>query len=274
MSTPEHSPLGKSSDYPRQYDPAQLFPIPRRDKRAEIGIDDGALPFSGVDIWNAYELSWLDTRGKPQVAVARFDVPADSPNIIESKSFKLYLNSFSAERLDTATLSQRLREDLSAAAGAPVQVELTEARDFATLSLSEPDGIVIDTLDIAIDHYGPPCAEFLSARGAPVEERLVSHLLKSNCPVTGQPDWGSVIIAYRGPAIDHKGLLRYLISFREHNEFHEQCVERIWTDLMQRCAPSFLSVYARYTRRGGLDINPFRSSEPAPTPPNPRGARQ
>lgn len=273
MNTPEHSPLGQSSDYPRHYDPSQLFPIPRAGKRHEIGID-GALPFHGVDIWNAYELSWLDARGKPQVAVACFEVPATSPNIIESKSFKLYLNSFAAERIDETTLQARLQADLAAAAGARVSVRLTAAGDFTRLALSEPKGTLIDTLDIGIDHYGPPHPAFLATAAIPAEERLVSHLLKSNCPVTGQPDWGSVIIDYRGPAIDHAGLLRYLVSFREHNEFHEQCVERIFMDLSRHCAPERLSVYARYTRRGGLDINPFRSSQPGIDPGNPRGARQ
>lgn len=274
MSTPEHSPLGKDTVYADRYDPALLFPIPRADKRAEIGVAE-LLPFHGVDIWNAYELSWLDLRGKPQVALAEFHVPAASPNIIESKSFKLYLNGFAQERIaDVATLTGTLTHDLSAAAGAVVNVQLGPA-NAATLPAIDLDGQLLDEQDIAIDHYGPPQADFLQARigATPVEETVVSHLLRSNCPVTGQPDWGSVQIAYRGAPIDHAGLLRYLVSFRTHNEFHEQCVERIFVDLMQRCAPQQLSVYARYTRRGGLDINPFRSSTPA-TPGNPRTVRQ
>lgn len=274
MSTPEHSPLGKDTVYADRYDPSLLFPIPRAGKRAEIGVAE-PLPFHGVDVWNAYELSWLDTRGKPRVALAEFRMPATSPNIIESKSFKLYLNGFAQERIaDAARLAATLTHDLSNAAGAPVGVQLSEA-SAATHAITGLDGHLLDTLDIDIDHYGPPQSGFLrmDADATPIEETLVSHLLRSNCPVTGQPDWGSVRIAYRGAPIDHAGLLRYLVSFRNHNEFHEQCVERIFVDLTQCCAPQQLSVYARYTRRGGLDINPFRSSTPA-TPGNPRTARQ
>ncbi len=274
MSTPEHSPLGKDTVYADRYDPSQLFPIPRADKRAEIGVAE-PLPFHGLDIWNAYELSWLDLRGKPMVALAEFHVPAASPNIIESKSFKLYLNGFAQERIaDADALTTTLMHDLSAAAGAVVNVQLRHA-NAAALPAVDLDGHLLDDQDIAIDHYGPPDDAFLQADATamPVAETLVSHLLRSNCPVTGQPDWGSVQIAYRGAPIDHAGLLRYLVSFRTHNEFHEQCVERIFVDLMQRCAPQQLSVYARYTRRGGLDINPFRSSTPA-TPGNPRTVRQ
>lgn len=274
MSTPEHSPLGKSTIYADRYDPSLLFPIPRAGKRAEIGVAE-PLPFLGVDIWNAYELSWLDPRGKPMVALAEFRVPAASPNIIESKSFKLYLNGFAQERIaDADTLVTLLTRDLSAAAGDTVAVQLNEA-NAAAFAVTDLDGHLLDEQDIDINHYGPPQADFLrvDASVTPIGETLVSHLLRSNCPVTGQPDWGSVQIAYSGAPIDHAGLLRYLISFRDHNEFHEQCVERIYIDLMQRCAPQQLSVYARYTRRGGLDINPFRSSAPA-TPGNPRTVRQ
>jgi 7-cyano-7-deazaguanine reductase len=275
MSAPEHSPLGKATAYPDRYDPSLLFPIPRAAKRAEIGIE-GALPFHGEDIWNAYELSWLDARGKPQVAIASFRVPADSPHIIESKSFKLYLNSFAGERLDADTLTERLRDDLSTAAGAPVAGGLIGAAQFDAQQMQPLAGTCIDDLPVDIDCYGPPQPAYLRADASDetVSEVLVSHLLKSNCPVTGQPDWASVQIAYTGPRIDHAGLLRYLVSFREHNEFHEQCVERIFVDLMHHCAPARLAVYARYTRRGGLDINPFRSSEAGVVIGNPRIARQ
>jgi len=274
MSTPEHSPLGKHTVYADRYDPNLLFPIPRAGKRAEIGVGE-VLPFHGTDIWNAYELSWLDPRGKPRAALAEFRVPASSPHIIESKSFKLYLNGFAQECVESAdALADTLLRDLSAAAGAVVGVRLAPVR-AAILPAVDLDGHLLDAQDIAIDHYGPPRPEYLRANAAApaVAETLVSHLLRSNCPVTGQPDWGSVQIAYRGAPIDHAGLLRYLVSFRRHNEFHEQCVERIFVDLTQRCAPQQLSVYARYTRRGGLDINPFRSSVPA-TPDNPRTVRQ
>ncbi|TBR36193.1 MULTISPECIES: NADPH-dependent 7-cyano-7-deazaguanine reductase QueF [Dyella] len=275
MSTPEHSPLGKTTVYADRYDPSLLFPIPRTAKREEIGVGDN-LPFHGVDVWNAYELSWLDARGKPRVALAEFRVPATSPNIIESKSFKLYLNGFSQERIaDERTLADTLTRDLSAAAGAPIEVVLSgpdaDGRVFTDLA-----GESIDGLDVAIDDYGPPKASHLAlaAEADVVDEALVSNLLRSNCPVTGQPDWGSVQIRYRGPRMDRAGLLRYLVSFRNHNEFHEQCAERIFVDVMAQCAPVYLSVYARYTRRGGLDINPFRSTDATDAPGNPRGTRQ
>jgi 7-cyano-7-deazaguanine reductase len=275
MSTPDHSPLGKATVYADRYDPKLLFPIPRSAKRVEIGVGT-PLPFHGTDIWNAYELSWLDPHGKPQVALAEFRVPATTPNIIESKSFKLYLNGFAQEPLaNAAALRALLQQDLTTAAGDVVEVILhparTAAHPFADLA-----GESIDILPVAIDDYGPPKADYLRAGtgAAEVEETLVSDLLRSNCPVTGQPDWGSVQIAYRGAPIDRAGLLRYLVSFRTHSEFHEQCVERIFMDITARCAPARLSVYARYTRRGGLDINPFRSSVPGDTPGNPRGARQ
>jgi len=275
QNTPAGSTLGQSVAYADRYDPGLLFPIPRATNRAGLGIGD-SLPFHGVDVWNAHELSWLDTRGKPEIAIAEFRVPAASPAIIESKSFKLYLNSFNRERLvDAAVLRERLVADLSAAAGAKVGVVLTPAADFANVSSGEPEGESIDGQALDFDDYGPPNAELLGVvdDAATVSERLVSNLLKSNCPVTGQPDWASVQIHYRGSRIDRAGLLRYLVSFREHAEFHEHCVERIFVDVMRRCAPTSLSVYARYTRRGGLDINPWRSSTPG-TPANMRGARQ
>ena len=274
MSTPHDSPLGQATAYPTAYDPGLLFPIARAQGRAALGIH-AAPPFHGVDVWNAYELSWLDRRGKPQVALAQFRVPADSGCLIESKSFKLYLNSFASTALeDAGQVQQRLVQDLSAAAAGKVDVVLVPARDFPGQRIEELAGDCIDDLPVAIEHYGPPRADYLRADdGHQVEETLVSHLLKSNCPVTGQPDWASVQIAYAGPRIEREGLLRYLVSFREHSDFHEQCVERIFCDLSACCAPARLSVYARYTRRGGLDINPWRSSEPG-CPPNPRSARQ
>jgi 7-cyano-7-deazaguanine reductase len=274
-NTPEQSPLGKNSAYQTEYAPELLFPIPRQQKRDELGLT-GTLPFFGVDIWNAYELSWLNMRGKPQVAIATFMVPADSPNIVESKSFKLYLNSFNQTRLaNTDALLALLRDDLSGAVGAPVHAALTLPEDFDKLQMGEQGGLLIDRLDIEIDNYSPS-PELLKANHdeAPVEETLVSHLLKSNCLVTGQPDWGSVQIRYAGPQIDQESLLRYLIGFREHNEFHEQCVERIFTDILRQCKPNKLAVYARYTRRGGLDINPWRANFSTGKPPNLRTARQ
>ncbi len=275
MTTVDQSPLGKTSAYQTQYAPDLLFPIPRQGKRDELQLT-GTLPFFGVDIWNAYEVSWLNMRGKPQVAIATIIAPADTPNIIESKSFKLYLNSFNQTRLaNEEALLALLREDLSGGFGAPVQVTLTLPEQFETLKMGELDGLLLDRLDIEVDQYSPmPSLLSASHAEAPVEEKLVSHLLKSNCLVTGQPDWASVQIHYIGPQIDQEGLLRYLIGFREHNEFHEQCVERIFVDIMRSCKPQKLAVYARYTRRGGLDINPWRTNFTSGRPPNLRNARQ
>ncbi len=275
-NTPELSALGKNSAYITQYDPSLLFPIARAHKRAEIGLT-GTLPFFGLDIWNAYEVSWLNLRGKPQVAIATFMVPADSPNIIESKSFKLYLNSFNQTRLaDTDALLNLLGKDISAGFGAPVQIKLTLPEAFSQLRFAELDGLLLDRLDIEINSYLPDNSLLRCERDTPpVQETLVSHLLKSNCLVTGQPDWGSVQIQYVGAPIDQAGLLTYLIGFRNHNEFHEQCVERIFTDILHHCQPQKLAVYARYTRRGGLDINPWRSNFSSnQIPSNLRNARQ
>lgn len=275
MSSPDHSPLGKATVYADRYDAGLLFPIPRQGKRDEIGVAGDALPFHGVDIWNGYELSWLDARGKPVVAVAEFRFPATTPNIVESKSFKLYLNGFAQERLaDAGSLRALLVRDLSAAAGGPAEVILHAPGELDGTPITEPEGILLDAQELDFDSYGPPRPDFLTTHEGDAREVLVSHLLRSNCPVTGQPDWGSVQIAYTGAPIDRAGLLRYLVSFRTHTEFHEQCVERIFMDIRERCAPRELAVYARYTRRGGLDINPFRSTDPAAVPGNPRGARQ
>ncbi len=274
-STPADSPLGKTAAYRTDYAPELLFPIARQGKRDELNLT-GTLPFFGVDIWNAYEVSWLNMRGKPQVAIATITAPADSPNIIESKSFKLYLNSFNQTRLaNEEALLALLREDLSNGFGAPVQVTITQPENFEKLKMGELDGLLLDRLDLEIDSYAP-APELLKANfdEAPVEEKLISHLLKSNCLVTGQPDWASVQIHYVGPQIDQESLLRYLIGFREHNEFHEQCVERIFVDIMRACKPQKLAVYARYTRRGGLDINPWRTNFTSGRPPNLRNARQ
>jgi len=265
-------PLGRNVDYPRHYDPGLLFPFARSVGRDAIGIaSDVALPFAGIDRWHAYELSWLDARGKPVAATATFSVPADSPNLIESKSLKLYLNSFNSSRFDDAdAVRARIAADLSATAGAQVEVAfgLPPMRE-------EADSVSLDTQDIVIDDYGPPNAAHLRNAGEDVvEERVHSALLRSNCPVTGQPDWAEVHIAYAGPRIDHAGLLRYLVSFRDHAEFHEQCVERIFCDVMARCAPRTLSVEARYTRRGGLDINPWRATPGLPQPTVLRDERQ
>ncbi|GAA4856565.1 NADPH-dependent 7-cyano-7-deazaguanine reductase QueF [Luteimonas vadosa] len=270
-ATPQDSALGREVAYPRRYDASLLFPIPRAQGRDALGIAGTGLPFTGHDRWHAYELGWLDARGKPVVATATLVVPAASPNLVESKSLKLYLNSLNGERFpDFAAVRARLAEDLSVAAGAAVGVE------FGLPPVEPgPQAESIDACETDITDYAPPDPGHLLADPAtPVAEKLCSDLLKSNCPVTGQPDWASLRIAYRGPRIDRPGLLRYLASFREHAEFHEQCVERIFVDVLARCRPASLSVEARYTRRGGLDINPWRAT-PGALPPRPgRDPRQ
>lgn len=255
-------PLGKATTYKSEYDPGLLCPIPRQLKRDELGLPE-ILPFHGVDIWNAYELSWLNPKGKPVVALGEFRIPCESPHLIESKSIKLYLNSFNQTRFDDfESVRALMSKDLGGAAGMPVDVRLMGAAEFAAESFATLPGQCIDDLDIKVDDYSLD-AEILKGAadtGHQVREALHSHLLKSNCLVTSQPDWGSVLIDYQGAKIDREALLRYLISFRQHDEFHEQCVERIYNDLMRFCRPEKLTVYARYTRRGGLDINPYRSN--------------
>lgn len=279
--TPDQSPLGKTTDYVDQYDASLLFPLPREPKRAEIGIT-GSLPFLGADLWTAFELSWLNLKGKPQVAIAHLTVPCESTHIVESKSLKLYLNSLNNTRMASAdAVRDRIRDDISRAiwGGEAVKsvagVRLLLPPLFECEPVKELEGVSIDRLDVDCNTYHP-APELLTAAldEKPVDEVLVSDLLRSNCPVTGQPDWGSVQIRYSGPQIDQAGLLQYIVSFRNHNEFHEQCVERIYMDIMARCKPARLMVYARYTRRGGMDINPWRSSHPQLPPPNTRTARQ
>ena len=253
--------LGKKTDYCSDYSPELLQSVPRSLNRKELNIVDHQ-PFLGVDVWNAYELSWLNSKGKPVVSLARFEVEAKSLNIIESKSLKLYLNSFNQTRFDSIeTVQQKIIEDLSKVAGCAVKVDLFSTTQNEPFMVNQLPGQCVDALDISVDHF-----EFNSTvlavepAGQVIEETLHSHLLKSNCLITNQPDWASVIIRYKGVKIDQETLLRYLISFRMHNEFHEQCVERIFMDLLQACKPETLSVQALYTRRGGLDINPYRHS--------------
>ena len=271
----EDSPLGKSSEYIATYTPSLLFPIPRAAKWAELGLSAETLPYQGVDFWNCFELSWLLPSGKPVVAMGEFAIPADSPNIIESKSFKLYLNSLNQSVFSSADqLVTVLVRDLSAAAGKPVGVRVRSLAEVTADGVQAAPGICIDELDVAISNYAQPQPELLRCDAARVvEESLHSHLLKSNCPVTGQPDWGTLVVEYRGLALDHASLLAYLVSFRQHADFHEQCVERIFLDLQRLLKPEHLTVYARYVRRGGLDINPYRSSGPI-SPDNQRLVRQ
>ncbi|WP_219210402.1 NADPH-dependent 7-cyano-7-deazaguanine reductase QueF [Variovorax boronicumulans] len=281
-NTPEQSQLGRSSAYADRYDPTLLFPIARATQRAAMGIADDALPFFGADLWTAFELSWLNPRGKPQVAIAHITVPCETPHIIESKSFKLYLNSFNNSVFaDLDAVRDTLRADLSEAAwrgsgrSGGIGVKLLTPELFDREPVHELDGLDLDRLDIECTRYQPAPELLTSDASQPaVTETLTSRLLKSNCLVTGQPDWGSVQIRYSGPAIDQAGLLAYIVSFRNHNEFHEPCAERMFRDIWERCRPTKLAVYARYTRRGGLDINPFRTSWPQTLPLNARTARQ
>lgn len=268
---PKH--LGQKSSLITQYDPSLLEAIPRQLSRDLIALS-GPLPFFGEDLWNAYEISWLNPKGKPIVVLGEFRIPCTSPNLIESKSFKLYLNSFNQNHYESIQQVTRLMiQDLSTACGAPVSVVLTEPRDFTDSLYANFPGKLIDGLDIDCTVY-EPSASLLKTSPTVVSEVLTSDLLKSNCPVTFQPDWGSVQITYTGPQIDRASLLRYLVSFRSHNDFHEHCVERIFMDLMNHCHPETLTVYARYTRRGGLDINPYRTTRPVVVCPNIRLVRQ
>ncbi|GAB1261874.1 NADPH-dependent 7-cyano-7-deazaguanine reductase QueF [Aurantivibrio plasticivorans] len=256
------SPLGKKSEYVSVYTPSLLCPIPRHESRTPLGIKSDSLPFSGVDLWTGYELSWLDSQGKPQVAVAQFQFPCSNPNLVESKSFKLYLNSFNQTRFNSLQeVVQTLESDLGIASAGPVSVEVMPLSKAEQLHFGHFPAESIDELDVSINAY-QPAPTFLSAdqQASIVKESLCSNLLKTNCPVTGQPDWASVLVSYRGCPIDRDGLLRYIVSFREHQDFHENCVERMFVDIMKYCQPEELTVYARYTRRGGLDINPYRTN--------------
>lgn len=254
--------LGKPTAYQDRYDPALLQAVPRAMNREPLGLQADSLPFHGADIWTLYELSWLNARGLPQVAVGEVTLDACSVNLIESKSFKLYLNSFNQTKFSSwGEVRTTLERDLSACAGGDVSIALFRVQEIEGQPLGHFSGVCIDEQDIAIEHYQFDAGYLQHAAGEEIaEEQLVSHLLKSNCLITNQPDWGSVQISYRGPRIDREALLRYLVSFRHHNEFHEQCVERIFNDIQRFCHPEQLSVYARYTRRGGLDINPWRSN--------------
>lgn len=263
-----HLNLGQHTTYPTTYQPNLLQSVPRQLNRTPLGVKDQVLPFIGSDRWWAYEISWLRPNGMPQVVIGQFEIPAESPNLIESKSFKLYLNSFNETQWQSQEMVEAtLAKDLSACAGAPVRVTLMSLSDARAQQITEWQGIMLDTLDINVESYDyDPSLLKCVEDAAIVSETLVSNLLKSNCLITNQPDWGSVKIEYQGPQLDHASVLRYLISFRRHNEFHEQCVERIFIDIMRAASPQHLSVQANYTRRGGLDINPFRSThKKAPT---------
>ncbi|PCI54430.1 MAG: NADPH-dependent 7-cyano-7-deazaguanine reductase QueF [Gammaproteobacteria bacterium] len=259
--------LGKITKYCSEYNPNLLQAVPRSLNRDDLSLKSNDLPFVGEDVWYGYELSWLNNKGKPVVAVAEFRFACTSPNLVESKSFKLYLNSFNQSKFSSIDeVEKALIKDLSATAQTQAEVKLFTVEQCPALAikLPAPDTVCIDEEDIEIESYQYQ-AELLNQAQAnsttnSITENLVSHLLKSNCLITNQPDWASVYINYKGNAINHAILLKYLISFRQHNEFHEQCVERIFCDLQQYCQLEELTVFARYTRRGGLDINPFRST--------------
>lgn len=290
MAIVDNSQLGKDVEYRDRYSPELLFPISREESRSTLGVRSEDLPFIGQDVWTSFEVSWLETTGKPAVAIGIFRVPSNSPNIIESKSFKLYLNSFNQERFDhRADLISIMEKDLSAAAGAQVRVELTALENIQ--SIEQPHGQCVDAIE-SRDFVYEPDAGLLKLAEAPsepnsidnqvsdgdhaeVSETLYSNLLRSNCPVTGQPDWGTVVVSYSGRKIDHESLLRYIVSFRTCQDFHEHCVERMFVELLAQCECRELSVMARYTRRGGLDINPYRATRGfSPDCPKTRFVRQ
>jgi len=254
--------LGKQTPVVDAYTPELLYPIPRSLARSTLGLSE-SLPFSGVDLWHAYELSWLDSSGKPVAQVGRFTVPATTPNIVESKSFKLYLNSLNNSRFESSEEARRCIEtDIGRAAGAAVALELFDVDD-TSLNGTGLGGIALDRAEITEQREAPDALALVVDSALVREEMLYSHLLRSLCPVTGQPDWATLWIHYKGGAIDHSSLLSYIISYRDHQEYHEQCVERMFLDIWSRLEPEFLHIQAFYTRRGGLDINPFRSTDPA-----------
>ena len=262
MTGLENAPLGNKSAYISQYDSSLLFPIPRVTKRKEIGLGT-SYPFYGYDVWNAYEISWLNLKGKPEVVIGEFYVPATSVNIIESKSFKLYLNSLNNSKYkNSEEVATILKRDLSHCVGEDIIVKLYSVENFPEEKIKNFNSKCIDNLDVECDEYTPnPNLLELDSSNGMTTESVHSNLLKSNCLVTAQPDWASVNITYTGRKILYESLLKYLVSFRNHNEFHEQCVERIFMDLYNKFKPQELTVYARFTRRGGLDINPIRSTE-------------
>ncbi len=269
-----NSPLGKKSSYIPHYTADLLFTFPRIRARIKIGLSS-ELPFNGFDTWNAYEVSWLNTKGKPIVAMFQLDISCHSTNIVESKSFKLYLNSFNNTRFDCIQdVKNTIERDIREAVAGEAHVNLVQLNDIFGQRIEKFEAESLDDYDVSCDTYTINPAFLRSDASRIVDERLCSDLLKSNCLVTGQPDWGSIKIDYKGPAIDKSGLLQYIVSFRDHNEFHEQCVERIFMDIMTHCKPDRLTVEARYTRRGGLDINPVRSTEIISPAVNIRMARQ
>ena len=255
------TPLGKSIPVVAEYTPELLCPIAREGSRVDLGLSAEVLPFSGVDIWNLYEVSWLNQQGKPLVAMGRLQVPCDSECLIESKSLKLYLNSFNQSRFASMdAVARTIQDDLSARLGAAVALQLWLPSEPESQITGSMQGQCLDDIEVVIDSYKPKVSYLMVDAGNEVSQQLYTDLFRSLCPVTGQPDWGSINIIYRGQPINHEGLLKYLVSFRDHNGFHEQCVEKIFVDILRHCQPQRLTVYANFLRRGGVDINPFRSN--------------
>jgi 7-cyano-7-deazaguanine reductase len=269
----QDSPLGQATTYPDDYSPDLLYAIARIDSRLALGLE-GDPPFNGMDIWNAWDLTWLDMKGQPQVATAEIRVPADSVNLVESKSLKLYLGSVAMSRFESPNdLAAVLSRDLGACTGSDVYVAIRPSIETDSAAISRLPGQCIDNLKVPCDTFSV-APELLAADSRTLlSEDLYTDTLRSLCPVTGQPDIGSVMISYRGPQIDRAGLLRYIVSYRQHQDFHESCVERMFMDIREQCGAEQLTVYARYQRRGGIDINPFRSNFEA-TIPNTRLWRQ
>ncbi|MBW0454252.1 MAG: NADPH-dependent 7-cyano-7-deazaguanine reductase QueF [Candidatus Kinetoplastibacterium crithidii] len=251
------NPLGKQTNYPLEYNPNLLFPLERKYfKNNKI--------FKGFDIWNAYEISWLNKNGKPEIAIGRFQIPANSKYIIESKSLKIYLNSLNQKKFDNySDLTHLICNDLSSTTNSDVLVNIIMPQDFKKIYIQELDGLCIDHLQIKTDIYNPDpnLLENEKTNKIKITETLMSRLLKSNCPITMQPDWASIQIRYRGFKINHESILKYIISYRNHSGYHENCIEKIFLDIYQKCKPEYLSVYGKYTRRGGIDINPWRSTD-------------
>ena len=267
------SPLGDTTRIPERYAPDVLFAIPRAENRARLGLGK-ALPFDGVDIWNAWELSWLAANGQPRVATAEISIPAGSPAIVESKSLKLYLGSFAMmQYASRADVRELIATDVGKIVGTSVDVRLDAIADTEGASSGQMPGESLDHKDVSCDAWEVDAGLLAADTGSVVSEELHSNLLRSLCPVTSQPDSGGVLVRYHGPQIDREGLLRYIVSYRQHQDFHENCVERMFVDIQERCRPGKLTVYARYQRRGGIDINPFRSNFES-SPPNLRLWRQ
>ncbi|MCB1669341.1 MAG: NADPH-dependent 7-cyano-7-deazaguanine reductase QueF [Pseudomonadales bacterium] len=259
--TQPYNPLGRRTEYPKKYDSGLLFAISRQRGRDALSLSSKDLPFYGFDLWTAFEVSWLDRGGKPVVKIAEFSLPCNTDHIVESKSLKLYLNSLNQQRFESPSkVAAVLEEDLSTCVNGPVMVDLYTLDNYARQGLQVMPGHCLDNLDVKVDTYQPDASLLRLDDGGIVSESLYSHLLKTNCPVTGQPDWASVLVKYTGSPINRESLLAYLISYRDHQDFHEQCVERIFMEILEVCQPRELEVCARYTRRGGIDINPYRST--------------